>query len=51
MYGDDIASVLITEEQIQAKVEELAELIAKRYSGDAARSDGSDTSAGPEGDL
>ncbi len=40
MYGDDIASVLITEEQIQAKVDELAELIAKRYTADA-----------PEGDL
>ncbi|AHH15231.1 hypoxanthine phosphoribosyltransferase [Nocardia nova] len=40
MYGDDIASVLITEEQIQAKVDELAELIAKRYPPDA-----------PEGDL
>ncbi|MQY24485.1 hypoxanthine phosphoribosyltransferase [Nocardia aurantia] len=40
MYGDDIASVLITEEQIKAKVDELAELIAKRYSADA-----------PEGDL
>ncbi|MQY17994.1 hypoxanthine phosphoribosyltransferase [Nocardia macrotermitis] len=40
MYGDDIASVLITEEQIKAKVDELAELIAKRYPADA-----------PEGDL
>lgn len=40
MYGDDIASVLITEEQIEAKVSELAELISKRYPADA-----------PEGDL
>jgi hypoxanthine phosphoribosyltransferase len=40
VYGDDIASVLITEEQIQAKVEELAELIGKRY-----------PAGGPEGDL
>ncbi|NKY50214.1 hypoxanthine phosphoribosyltransferase [Nocardia vermiculata] len=40
MYGDDIASVLITEEQIQAKVDELAALIAKRYPAGA-----------PEGDL
>ncbi|HLS79188.1 MAG TPA: hypoxanthine phosphoribosyltransferase [Nocardia sp.] len=31
MYGDDIASVLITEEQIAEKTAELAELIAKRY--------------------
>lgn len=40
MYGDDIASVLITEEEIEAKVSELAEVIAKRYPADA-----------PEGDL
>ncbi|MEU1983702.1 hypoxanthine phosphoribosyltransferase [Nocardia sp. NPDC019395] len=40
MYGDDIASVLITEEQIEAKVSELAELLSKRYPADA-----------PEGDL
>ncbi|NKY56029.1 hypoxanthine phosphoribosyltransferase [Nocardia flavorosea] len=40
MYGDDIASVLITEEEIEAKVSELAELISKRYPADA-----------PEGDL
>ncbi|NKY36011.1 hypoxanthine phosphoribosyltransferase [Nocardia speluncae] len=40
MYGDDIASVLITEEEIEAKVGELAELISKRYPADA-----------PEGDL
>lgn len=40
MYGDDIASVLITEEQIEAKVSELAEIISKRYPADA-----------PEGDL
>ncbi|MEU6581843.1 hypoxanthine phosphoribosyltransferase [Nocardia sp. NPDC046763] len=40
MYGDDIASVLISEEQIADKVEELAELVAKRYPADA-----------PEGDL
>ncbi|WP_327148735.1 hypoxanthine phosphoribosyltransferase [Nocardia sp. NBC_01329] len=40
MYGDDIDSVLITEEQIAVKVSELAELIAKRYPADA-----------PEGDL
>ncbi|MEV3963616.1 hypoxanthine phosphoribosyltransferase [Nocardia sp. NPDC050193] len=40
MYGDDIDSVLITEEEIAAKVSELAELIAKRYPADA-----------PEGDL
>ncbi|MGI5221851.1 hypoxanthine phosphoribosyltransferase [Nocardia sp. CA-290969] len=40
MYGDDIASVLITEEQIEAKVSELAEVISKRYPADA-----------PEGDL
>lgn len=35
VYGDDIASVLITEEQIAAKTRELAELIAKRYPADA----------------
>ncbi|WP_459548939.1 hypoxanthine phosphoribosyltransferase [Nocardia sp. X0981] len=40
MYGDDIASVLITEEEIAAKTSELAEVIAKRYPADA-----------PEGDL
>ena len=40
MYGDDIASVLITEEEIAGKVDELAELIAKRHAADA-----------PEGDL
>ncbi|GGL33440.1 hypoxanthine phosphoribosyltransferase [Nocardia jinanensis] len=40
MYGDDIDSVLITEEEIAAKVSELAELIAKRYPPDS-----------PEGDL
>ncbi|MFI5536123.1 hypoxanthine phosphoribosyltransferase [Nocardia sp. NPDC051900] len=40
VYGDDIASVLITAEQIAAKTQELAELIAKRYPPDA-----------PEGDL
>ncbi|MFQ6228241.1 hypoxanthine phosphoribosyltransferase [Nocardia sp. NPDC002869] len=40
MYGDDIDSVLITEEEIAAKVGELAELIGKRYPADA-----------PEGDL
>ncbi|WP_280397593.1 hypoxanthine phosphoribosyltransferase [Nocardia carnea] len=40
MYGDDIASVLITEEEIDAKVSELAEVISKRYPADA-----------PEGDL
>ncbi|WP_024800941.1 hypoxanthine phosphoribosyltransferase [Nocardia sp. BMG51109] len=51
MYGDDIASVLITEEQIKAKVEELAELIAKRYAGDAAGAGGTSSSIGPEGDL
>ncbi|MEU0542488.1 hypoxanthine phosphoribosyltransferase [Nocardia sp. NPDC005978] len=40
MYGDDIASVLISEEEIAAKVDELAALVAKRYPADA-----------PEGDL
>ena len=40
MYGDDIASVLITEDEIKAKIEELAELVAKRYPPDS-----------PEGDL
>ncbi|KAA0024398.1 hypoxanthine phosphoribosyltransferase [Antrihabitans cavernicola] len=40
MYEGDIASVLITEDQIQAKVAELADDIAKRYPVDA-----------PEGDL
>ncbi|GAB0101903.1 hypoxanthine phosphoribosyltransferase [Nocardia sp. JMUB6875] len=40
MYGDDIASVLISEDEIAAKVEELAELVAKRYPAGA-----------PEGDL
>ncbi|GGK60399.1 hypoxanthine phosphoribosyltransferase [Nocardia camponoti] len=40
MYGDDIASVLITEDEIKAKTQELAEIIAKRYPPDS-----------PEGDL
>ncbi|MGV9413237.1 hypoxanthine phosphoribosyltransferase [Nocardia sp. NPDC003693] len=40
MYGDDIASVLISEDEIAAKVDELAALVAKRYPADA-----------PEGDL
>nr|WP_210740443.1 hypoxanthine phosphoribosyltransferase [Nocardia sp. GTS18] len=40
VYGDDIASVLITEDEIKAKIEELAELVAKRYPPDS-----------PEGDL
>ena len=40
MYEGDIASVLITEEQIQAKVAELADHIATRYPADS-----------PEGDL
>lgn len=35
VYEGDIASVLITEEQIAAKTQELAELIAKRYPADA----------------
>ncbi|GAB2652853.1 hypoxanthine phosphoribosyltransferase [Nocardia goodfellowii] len=39
MYGDDIASVLITEEQIAEKTQELAEIIAKRYPPDAAEGD------------
>jgi hypoxanthine phosphoribosyltransferase len=51
VYGDDIASVLITQEQIQAKVGELAELIAKRYSEDATVSDSASASLRPEGDL
>ncbi|MET7768176.1 hypoxanthine phosphoribosyltransferase [Nocardia sp. NPDC005366] len=40
MYGDDIASVLITQDEIAAKTQELAEVIAKRYPVGA-----------PEGDL
>lgn len=40
MYGDDIASVLISEEEIEAKVSELADLVAKRY-----------PEGSPEGDL
>ncbi|WP_216897970.1 hypoxanthine phosphoribosyltransferase [Nocardia alni] len=51
MYGDDIASVLITQEQIQAKVGELAEIIAKRYSTDVPESDGTAAPLRPEGDL
>jgi hypoxanthine phosphoribosyltransferase len=51
VYGDDIASVLITEEQIKAKVDELAELITKRYAGDAPAPDSSPASVAPEGDL
>ncbi|KAB2581905.1 hypoxanthine phosphoribosyltransferase, partial [Rhodococcus erythropolis] len=40
MYEGDIASVLISEEQIRARTAELAEEIAKRYPAGA-----------PEGDL
>lgn len=40
MYGEDIASVLITEEEIAAKTKELAALLAEGYPADA-----------PEGDL
>ncbi|MFC8532260.1 MULTISPECIES: hypoxanthine phosphoribosyltransferase [Nocardia] len=40
MYGDDIASVLITEEEIATKTKELAERIAERFPAGA-----------PEGDL
>lgn len=40
MYENDIASVLISEEQIKARIDELAQSVAKRYPTDA-----------PEGDL
>lgn len=40
VYGDDIASVLISEDQIAEKIDELAALVAKRYPADS-----------PEGDL
>lgn len=39
MYGDDIASVLITEEQIADKTKELAAEIAERYPTGAAEGD------------
>lgn len=42
MYGDDIVSVLITEEQIEAKVEELAAVIGKQYGRDCTGSGSSD---------
>lgn len=40
VYGDDIASVLISEDQIAEKIDEIADLVAKRYPAGA-----------PEGDL
>lgn len=35
VYGDDIASVLISEDQIAEKIDELAALVAKRYPADS----------------